>query len=147
MILPEPAHIIADLTAQSRKEALTELSGLFHHLDQHLLIKALLDRETLGSTAIATGVALPHCKMNTIDDILIAVGRSETGIHWAAKDGQPVRLIILMIAPLKTSSSYLKILANISRFLKDSSNFALLSKAKDAHDIQHILQSARELSL
>ncbi|MDA3969818.1 MAG: PTS sugar transporter subunit IIA [Desulfobulbaceae bacterium] len=146
MILPDPAHIIANLTAQSRKEALTEMSGLFPDLAQDLLIKSLLNREDLGSTAIANGVALPHCKITTIDDILIGVGRSKTGIHWGAKDGQPVQLIVLMIAPLQSSANYLRNLANLSRFLKNSSNCALVHKARDGEEIQHIFHSARELS-
>ncbi len=146
MILPDPAHIIANLTAQSRKEALTELSGLFPDLDQDLLSKSLLSREDLGSTAIANGVALPHCKITTINDILIGVGRSKTGIHWGAKDGQPVQLIVLMIAPLQSSANYLRNLANLSRFLKNSYNCALVHKARDAQEIQHIFHSARELS-
>lgn len=147
MNLPDSAHIIANLKAQSRKEALPELSRVFQSLDQDLLIKAILDREALGSTAIANGVALPHCKISTIDDILIGIGRSQTGLHWGgAKDGQPVRLIVLMLAPLDASTSYLKTLANLSRFLKNSSNCTLVHKASDASEIQQIFQSARELS-
>lgn len=147
MNLPDSAHIIANLNAQSRKEALAELSRVFQNLDQNLLIKAILDREALGSTAIANGVALPHCKISGIDDVLIGVGRSHTGIHWGgARDGQPVRLIVLMLAPLDASTSYLKNLADLSRFLKSSSNCALVQKARDASEIQQIFQSARELS-
>ena len=140
MKLPAPTHIIADLDAQSKKEALIELSGLFADLNQESLVQALLKRERLGTTAIVPGMALPHTKINTIDSILIAVGRSKTGIQWGAQDGQPIQLIFLMLAPQSASKSYLQALAGLSRLLKNNSNCTRIHNARNKEEINQILQ-------
>ena len=140
MNIPDPAHIIASLKAQTKKEALIELAGLFQDIDQENLVRTLLDRESLGSTAIITGMALPHAKISIIDEILIAIGRSKAGIHWNARDGQPVHLIFLMIAPKSAASSYRQTLSGLSRVLKNNSHCALLHSAKDQTEIHRILQ-------
>ncbi len=136
---PDLTSIIASLKAQTKKEALIELTGLFPDLDKKLIVRELMDRETLGSTAITSGIALPHTKSDTVNDILIAVGRSKAGIHWGARDGQPIHLICLMIAPEKASSAYLQTLAKISRILKNSSTFTLLHNAQGKDEISQIL--------
>lgn len=140
MKLPAPSHIIADLKAQSKKDALIELAGLFQDINQEILVQALLKRERLGTTAIVTGMSLPHAKIDTIDTILIAVGRSKTGVQWGARDGQSVQLIFLMLAPETASTSYLQTLAGLSRILKDNSNCNRLHTAKDKEEINRILQ-------
>lgn len=140
MNIPDPAHIIASLKAQTKKEALIELAGLFQNIDQENLVHLLLNRESLGSTAIVSGMALPHAKITNIDEIVIAIGRSKIGIHWNARDGQPVHLIFLMIAPENAASSYLQTLASLSRVLKNNADCTLLQKAKDQTEINLILQ-------
>ncbi len=136
----DPDHVIASLKAQTKKEALVELAALFQDVDQDLLVQKLMERESLGSTAIVSGMALPHAKISGIDDILIAVGRSETGIHWAAQDGQPVHLILLMLAHPKASASYLQTLASLSRVLRNNADCSQLQHASDNDEIYRILQ-------
>jgi PTS system nitrogen regulatory IIA component len=136
----DPAYIIANLKAQSRKEALIELAGLFQDLNQEVLVSALLERESLGTTAIVSGMALPHAKIEGLDDILIAVGRSKAGIQWGARDGQPVHLIFVMIAPQKAAASYLQTLSSLSLVLKNNADCALLKHAPDKEEISRILQ-------
>lgn len=140
MNLPDPAHIISSLQAQSKKEALEELIALFQDIDQTALVHALLERETLGSTAIISGMALPHAKIATIDQIMISVGRSKTGIQWGAKDGQPIHLIFLLLAPESTGKTYLQALSSLSRIIKNNSNCALLQNAQDEDEINLILK-------
>ena len=136
----DPDHIVACLKAQTKKEALLELATLFPDIDQDVLVEALMEREHLGSTAIVTGMALPHAKINGVEDILIAVGRSKTGIHWGARDGQPVHLIFLMLAPVKAATSYLQTLSILSRVLKNNADCAELRHAGDKEEITRILE-------
>lgn len=145
MSVLNPDHIIANLEAQSKREALTELAALFQDLDQDIMVQGLMDREHLGSTAIVSGMALPHTKISGVDDIMVAVGRSKAGLHWNARDGQPIHLIFLMLAAPKAAASYLQTLSSLSRILKNNADCAQLHRAKDKDEINRIVQGCLQV--
>jgi PTS system nitrogen regulatory IIA component len=63
-----------------------------------------MDRESLGSTGIGEGVAIPHGKMPGIDRLIAAFGRSRGGVQFASLDGKPARLFFLVVAPESNSA-------------------------------------------
>jgi len=88
-------------------------------LDSGEMLDILLDRERLGSTGIGEGVAIPHGKMVGLKEMVISFGRSREGIDFEAMDGKPVHLFFLLMAPENSAGLHLKVLAKISRMLKD----------------------------
>ena len=84
------------------------------------LASVLMDRESLGSTGIGEGVAIPHGKMPGTDRLIAAFGRSRGGVQFSSLDGKPARFFFLVVAPENNSAGmHLKVLARISRLAKD----------------------------
>jgi PTS system nitrogen regulatory IIA component len=121
----EPAAIIPEMRATSKREALSELAGLLasrhREIAETRLVEVLLDREDLGSTAIGEGIAIPHGKLPGMTGVVAAFGRSTQGIDFDSLDGSPTRLFFLLVAPEDSAGVHLKALARISRLLKDKS--------------------------
>ena len=104
------------------------------------LIKAILDREALGSTGIGQGVGIPHAKSQSVKELVAAFGLSRAGVDFDSLDGEPVYIFFLLIAPEESAGPHLKALARISRVLKDKYFMDLLKKAKGENEILHIIQ-------
>ena len=135
--------INADLSAKNKDEALAEMVNTIIRggvkIDSSSIIEILKQRENLGSTGIGEGVAIPHGKISALNDIIVAFGRSIEGIAFDSLDGKPVHLIFLLLAPENSAGQHLKILANLSKMLKDVNFRKKLFKAKAQNDLYKII--------
>ncbi|MGA9110495.1 MAG: PTS sugar transporter subunit IIA [Smithella sp.] len=135
--------INANLSARNKDEALAELINTIIEggikLKHSSIIEILKQRENLGSTGIGDGVAIPHGKIPELDEIIVAFGRSMEGIPFNSLDGKPVHLFSLLLAPENSSGQHLKILAKISKMLKDVDFRKKLLKAKSQSDLYKII--------
>jgi PTS system nitrogen regulatory IIA component len=135
--------INADLLAKNKEEALAEMVNTIIRggviLDSSSIIEILKQRENLGSTGIGEGVAIPHGKLSALNDIIVAFGRSIEGISYDSLDGKPVHLLFLLLAPENSAGQHLKILARISKMLKDINFRKKLLKAKSQSDLYKII--------
>ena len=135
--------INANLSARNKDEALAELINTIIQggikLKHSSIIEILKQRENLGSTGIGDGVAIPHGKIPELDEIIVAFGRSMEGIPFNSLDGKPVHLFFLLLAPENSSGQHLKILAKISKMLKDVDFRKKLLKAKSQSDLYKII--------
>jgi mannitol/fructose-specific phosphotransferase system IIA component (Ntr-type) len=98
----------------------------------------------MGSTGIGDGIAIPHCKVQGIEIPLFAVGRSHDGINFNAIDGQPVNLFFLVVAPEGDAGLHLKLLARISRLLKDSAVRARIIASGSAAEVAAIVSEQED---
>lgn len=116
-------HVLDDLQSSNKREVLDELLAplVEQHpeVDHDKALRILLDREQLGTTGIGDGVAIPHGKIEGLNDILLSVGRSAKGIAFDALDGKPCHVFFLVLAPEQAAGMHLRILAQISKLLKD----------------------------
>jgi PTS system nitrogen regulatory IIA component len=135
--------IIKELKAATREAAITELADVLTHAggmdDQGEMVKVLMARERLGSTGIGDGIAIPHGKIRGIDNLMIAIGRSGKGVDFNAMDGKPVHLFFLLMAPENSSGQHLKVLARISRLLKDNILRKKLMEAESPDELFNLL--------
>jgi PTS system nitrogen regulatory IIA component len=135
--------IIEGLKAATKETALAELAtalmpaGSTDSRDD--MVKVLLARERLGSTGIGDGIAIPHGKISGLDDLMIAIGRSNKGVDFNAMDGKPVHLFFLLMAPENSSGQHLKVLARISRLLKDNILRKKLMEAESPDELFNLL--------
>ena len=104
------------------------------------LVKALLARESLGSTGIGQGIGIPHAKSQNVKELVAAFGLSQKGVNFDSLDGEPVHIFFLLLAPEESAGPHLKALARISRMLKDKYFRELLRKAKDEKEVLRIIQ-------
>src|SRR5665647_1702878 len=92
--------IILELKASSKEGILRELAALAAvacgRFTEEILYNVLLERESVGSTGIGNGVALPHGKIEGLGDILLCLGRSRAGLNFDAIDNRPVHLFVLL---------------------------------------------------
>ncbi|MDD3001650.1 MAG: PTS sugar transporter subunit IIA [Candidatus Riflebacteria bacterium] len=109
--------------------------------DQNHFVSAVLEREKLGSTAIGAGIAIPHARANTVNEVSIAFARSSQGIDFNSADGDPVNLIFLLAAPVESGSLYLKLLARISRLLRYQDLIDSLKNATTKEEVISIIAS------
>ncbi len=103
------------------------------------LLRALLEREKLGSTGIGNGIAIPHGKLAGLNDIILVFARSTAGVPFEAIDGKPIHLIFLLVAPASSTGGHLKALARLSRLLKNDDFRHRLLTAPTAADIQNAI--------
>lgn len=117
--------IVTDLKSTKKEDVLKELvdalidAGDIEKRCRNRLIEALMSRESLGSTAIGQGVAIPHAKSNCVDKLVAAFGLSKNGIDFNSLDGELAYIFFLLVAPQESAGPHLKALARISRILKD----------------------------
>jgi PTS system nitrogen regulatory IIA component len=135
--------IVLDIKASTKVGALEELIGKMLpvrcDIDGESLLAVLMERESLGSTGIGNGLALPHALLDGLGEPVIIFGRSRTGIPFDSRDAMPVHLIMLIIADSGSLEMYLKILARLSRLLKDVSLRKRLMYAADEVSLLDIL--------
>jgi mannitol/fructose-specific phosphotransferase system IIA component (Ntr-type) len=126
--LLDPFLFLSELKARERDAALAEMLGLLRaHGDvRHpdAVLRLLLDREALGSTGIGKGVALPHARSLAVASAHLVLARSVRGVEWNAPDGEPARLIFLLLAPDTPPwhKRYLDLLAGLAGVLRLARN-------------------------
>lgn len=101
-------------------------------LNAEAFYNAILRREDQASTGVGLGVAIPHVKIPEVTDYVIAVGRVGRGVDFAAIDGKPVHLVFMIGASDRQTRDFVKLLAQITRMLKDESVRRELIEAPDA---------------
>jgi PTS system nitrogen regulatory IIA component len=135
--------IIEELQAVTKEEVLAEMAAVLMPAgspdDQDEMVRVLMARERLGSTGIGDGIAIPHGKIGGLDDLRIAIGRSHQGVDFNALDGKPAHLFFLLMAPENSSGQHLKVLARISRLLKDNVLRKNLMEAESAAELFKLL--------
>lgn len=137
--------IIPNLKGSEKREVLEEmveeLAFKFGDVDREKLLEALLEREKLGSTGIGYGVAIPHARVKGLNGIIVFFSRSLKGVEFQAMDERPTHLFFLIAAPEDYIAAHLKILARISRLLKDA---AFRKKLMEASAQEEIYQAIME---
>lgn len=117
--------VICDIEGGSKKEIVTSLAsplktaGLIRDIDP--VVGIVMERESLGSTGIGDGVAIPHGKLSASGQVMCVFARSKKGVDFGAADGERVHIFFLVLAPEDAASLHLMALSRISRILRDPS--------------------------
>jgi len=139
--------IISNLKATDKKGVIEELAGAVSKATQTSaddIALVLLEREELGSTGIGGGIAIPHGKLSTIEDITVGFGLSKNGIEYDSLDNKPVHIFFLLITPESSTGGHLKVLAQISKLLKMDHFKQDLRSADSAEHIYNIIMEVDE---
>ena len=139
--------ILADLKAQNKKGILEELVvpvTEIAQVNQEDLVKVLLEREHLGSTGIGGGIGIPHGKMKDLESLVLGFGLSRKGVDFESLDGKPAHIFFLLVTPEISTGLHLKLLARISRILKNETFKDRLLGASDRDEILDIIKEEDE---
>jgi mannitol/fructose-specific phosphotransferase system IIA component (Ntr-type) len=140
----EIAHILPDMKAKTKNEAVEELAGLAADLglvrDKTWFIGALIERENVMPSATGFGVAFPHTMRRNPQQVarpFMVLGRSKAGIDFDALDGKPTHLFFVL--GLKLNELHLPWLAKLSSMFATRQTIESVLAAKDAKGIYDVI--------
>ncbi|MFA4888957.1 MAG: PTS sugar transporter subunit IIA [Candidatus Omnitrophota bacterium] len=141
---------VLDIKSTKKEEVIKELvdslvnSGEIDKRSRNKLVDALMMRESLGSTAIGQGIAIPHAKSDCVSKLIGAFGLCKKGVDFDSLDGELVYLFFLLVAPRDSAGPHLKALARISRLLKDKYFRDTLRACTDENSVIKIISEEDE---
>ncbi len=134
-----PESIRVPLRGTDRWEVIDELVDLLveaGRLSEPDPVKqAIRQREETRTTAIGKGLAAPHGKSESCDELVMAIGKADQPIDFEAEDGQPVQIVFLLAGPPHQTGLHIQALASISRMMNDDGLRASLMSATSAQEI------------
>ena len=140
ILKPEAVKVMG--SASSKKRLLHDLGDLAHaayDLDTGTVVEALMEREGLGPTGVGHGVALPHARLEGLDNVRGAFILLEKPVDFDSVDRQPVDLVFALFAPQSAGVEHLKALALVSRTFRDAGVCKKLRSNADPATIHAIL--------
>jgi PTS system nitrogen regulatory IIA component len=136
--------VILDVESKEKPAVLEQLAGALAAaepgIDAGRLLEVLVERESLQSTGIGDGVAIPHGKVPGLSRLLTSFARSRDGVDFDSIDGQKTHLFFLLVVPEHSGGLHLKALARISRFFRDAAFRKALMEAETQEDVVRAIE-------
>lgn len=144
----DKAGIKVGFKSVEKDDAIAEMVDLLAEVkdigDKKAIIKTLMERESLGSTGIGQGIAIPHGKTDRVKELVAVLAVSSQGVNFEALDGEQVHILFLLVAPKDSAGPHLKALAQISRILRDSHFCQMLRRAKSPEEVYDLIRREEE---
>jgi PTS system nitrogen regulatory IIA component len=135
---------VASCTSKKRLfHDLGELAESCYGLNANDVIDALIEREGLGPTGVGHGIALPHARLEDIDQVCGVFIKLDRAIDFDAVDRHPVDLTFCLLAPKNAGVEHLKALALVSRTMRDKNIQAKLRANANPDTLHSILTEAQ----
>ena len=140
--------IDAGRTAKTKDEVIGELVALAagcHGLDEaqaQRVLEAVKAREEQRSTGIGCGLAVPHCKVDCVDQMHVLAMACRNGVDFKAADGEPVYLLFLIVSPENTAGPHLTALSSVARLAADAEVRQALIEADSPARFLEVLKEA-----
>ncbi len=140
--------IVTPLKSSTKKHVIHDLLDLLYKKDlvknRDQALADILTREKHLSTGMENGLAVPHAKSDSVEQLIVAFGVSPEGIEFESLDGKPAHYIFLVMSPRDTSGPHIQALASISRFIKNEKNRQRLLKANSNKEIFDIFNEEQK---
>ncbi|MEK6746571.1 MAG: PTS sugar transporter subunit IIA [Rickettsiales bacterium] len=141
-LLPVDA-VIPHLHARDKKQVLKMLSAhatKFCTLSEKEIFSTLTKREDASCTGIGNGVCIPHTRFDSLNSPYIVFARLDKAVNFDAADGKKVDLVFLLLSPESDDDTeHLKILATLSKLLRDKKLCDVLRTTEDAAKMHELL--------
>lgn len=109
--LDDKAGALRQIAQAARK------SGQLEELSEPYILAGLEEREALGSTGFGQGIAIPHCRLESVSDFVVGIVTVPEGVDFGAADGEKVTLMVFIIGPAGESNDHIRLLSAISQVL------------------------------
>ena len=139
--------VYLDLVAGNLKEALETIANLLSgvlSISSDIVVDGLLEREQLGSTSVGHGFAIPHCKLQGLRQIRVALARFQAPIAFGSSSAEMVRFVFVVLSPPDQPAAHLQVLSQIARILKRDDLRSKLLDAKDSTSVLDAIQHVAE---
>lgn len=143
--------IVAELQATDRNGVIRELvnslaaCGGIDAKEAPAIARAVIQRENLGSTGFGKGVAVPHVKHPAVTKMVATLGRSSTGVDFAALDRAPVYTVVLLLSSPDSPDEHLAAMESIFKHLQRDNLRRFLRQAATREEIIALLDEADEM--
>lgn len=139
-----PANgVVCQAELHSKKRVLEEIADVLAdshpELDNEELFACLLRRERLGSTGVGRGVAIPHGRINGLENAVGVFLSLEEGVDFDTNDGQPVDLFFGLVVPADCTEQHLRILARVAEMFTDDELCSSLRAAGSAEELRQLV--------
>lgn len=137
-------RVVFNAQVKSKKKAFELIAETIAYtspqLNAHTIFDNLIERERLGSTAIGHSVALPHCRMDALQEAKGCFILLKNGVDFAATDGIEVRMLFSLLVPQEALEVHLHLLGEIARTFHDEKFRESLLHATSKEDLyQHLI--------
>ena len=136
---------IIDLKATTKNDALRELFRVIEQApeitDSKKFETSIIERENILTTGIGFEIAVPHVKIPSVSNFVMALGRNPAGIDFDSLDGRPVRIVIMIGSSDKQRDEFLKVLAKVVLLFKEEVFRKKILKAETADEILALLKT------
>lgn len=144
-LCPQEA-IVLDIDETSKENAINHLVQKLATIDKGInaktIFEGIMKRERLASTGIGDGIAISHCRVDTLKRPLCSIGKSKTGIEYNAIDGKPVKLIFLVLSTAHDEGYHIMILEKISTLLASDYLRGRLEESTSVEEVVEILKAS-----
>jgi PTS system nitrogen regulatory IIA component len=134
-----------NLKGSTKKEIINEMLDILTAAkkitDRASAYNAVMEREEKMSTGMKHGIAIPHGKSNTIQDLVACIGVSDNAVDFDSLDHEPCRIFIMTLSPAEKTGPHLQFLAEISLLFKSAEKRKEILEAKNAETVLKILTS------
>ena len=133
-----------NLKSKNKNAVIKELYGNLKKTnlikDEEQGLNDILAREEMGSTGIGKRIALPHAKTKAVDELIVTFGISRNGIAYNSVDDENVNIFFMFLCPESKAHEYLRVLARISRLIRENRFVENLLKATSNEEIIEIIR-------
>lgn len=137
-------HIFLDLNPGDKRQVLEDfVKGIKERdliSDDKLILDELLKRESLGSTALEKGIAIPHALIEEVKEPFLALAVIKKGVDFEAMDQLPTYVLLLLLGNKNNPGAQLKILAHVCRLVKETNFVEQIMKIESPKDICSLLE-------
>ena len=137
-------HIFLDLNPGDKRQVLEDFVKSIKERDlisdDKLILDELLKRESLGSTGLEKGIAIPHALIDEVKEPFLALAVIKKGIDFEAVDQMPTYVLLLLLGNKNNPGAQLKILAHVCRLVKETNFVEQIMKIEDPKDICILLE-------
>lgn len=135
--------VIFATSVSSKKRALELLSESLAQqhpdLTKNKVLDALLAREKLGSTGLGKGIAIPHCRLEEIDNIYVAMLKLDEGVEFESTDSLAVNFLLCMVVPENAADEQLQLLSGLAKLLGNDQVRHSIEKCSDTKCLYNLL--------
>ena len=140
-------HVHLDVDARDPVLALHEAAESLADeigIKTETIVKALVERERLGSTSVASGFAIPHCKIDGLDRLVVSLVRFREPVDFGGANNEPVRFFFSVLSPPDQPAAHLQVLSQIARILKREDLREQLMSVQEPDEIVATIKAAAE---
>lgn len=141
--LLDPERVDLDCGISSKKRLMEHVASMLTRstdVEQQAVFRVLIERERLGSTGIGNGVALPHGRLEGIDDAVLSLATLHDPLDYQAPDQQNVQIVVGLLVPENANEFHLQLLASLAELLNDAHLRERLLQADDKDEVFRALR-------